>query len=124
VLGIDVGALADPAAAVRRLAIEVAERVDLPAPPGEPRIVRDQIGGGYGAATGACLSAIHVAARTEGLLLDPVYSGKAMAGLMALPGSDLQARAVVFLMTGGIPALFAPRYEAWLSGPDADTTVA
>jgi D-cysteine desulfhydrase len=123
VLGIDAGALADPAAAVRRLAIEVAERLDLPAPPGEPRIVRDQIGDGYGAATGACLSAIRVAARTEGLLLDPVYSGKAMAGLMAQPGSDLQARSVVFLATGGVPALFASRYEAWLSGPRADTTV-
>jgi D-cysteine desulfhydrase len=124
VLGIDVGALADPAAAVRRLAIEVAERLDLPAPPGEPRIVRDQIGDGYGAATGACLSAIRVAARTEGLLLDPVYSGKAMAGLMAQAGSDLQARSVVFLATGGVPALFASRYEAWLSGPRVDTTVA
>ncbi len=111
-------------AVVRRLAIEVAERLDLPVPTGEPRLVRDQIGDGYGAATDTCLSAIRVAARTEGLLLDPVYSGKAMAGLMALPRSDLQARSVVFLATGGVPALFASRYEAWLSGRRADTTVA
>ena len=123
VLGIDAGALADPAAAVRRLTIEVAERLDLPVPTGEPRLVRDQIGDGYGAATDTCLSAIRVAARTEGLLLDPVYSGKAMAGLMALPRSDLQARSIVFLATGGVPALFAFRYEAWLSGPKADTTL-
>jgi 1-aminocyclopropane-1-carboxylate deaminase/D-cysteine desulfhydrase-like pyridoxal-dependent ACC family enzyme len=118
VLGIDVGAVADPAAAVRRLTMEVAELLDLPAPSGEPRMVRDQIGEGYGAVTDACLSAIRLAARNEGLLLDPVYSGKAMAGLMALPRSDLQARAIVFLSTGGVPALFESRYESWLSGPD------
>ena len=122
VLGIDVGALADPGRGVRRLTIEVAERLDLPVPTGEPRIVRDQVGDGYGAATDTCLRAIRVAARTEGLLLDPVYSGKAMAGLMALPRSDLQARSVVFLATGGVPALFASRYEAWLSGPEHDRT--
>jgi D-cysteine desulfhydrase len=124
VLGIDAGALADPVAAVRRLTVEVAELLGLPAPSGEPRMVHDQIGDGYGAATPACLSAILLAARTEGLLLDPVYSGKAMAGLMALPPSELEARAVVFLATGGVPALFGSRYEAWLSGPEHDRTTA
>jgi D-cysteine desulfhydrase len=124
VLGIDVGALVDPIAAVRRLTIEVAELRGLPAPAGEPRIERDQIGDGYGAATHACLSAIRLAARTEGLLLDPVYSGKAMAGLMALPQSELQATTVVFLATGGVPALFETRYEDWLTGPEHNGTVA
>ena len=85
-------------------------------------MVHDQIGNGYGAPTPACLSAILLAARTEGLLLDPVYSGKAMAGLMALPPSELEARAVVFLATGGVPALFGSRYEAWLSGAENDRT--
>ena len=118
------GALVDPRAAVRRLTIEVAELRGLPAPAGEPRMVRDQIGDGYGAATRACLSAIRLAARTEGLLLDPVYSGKAMAGLMALPQSELQATAVVFLATGGVPALFETRYEDWLTGPEHNGTVA
>ena len=125
VLGIDAGALADPVAAVRRLTVEVAHLLGLPAPSGEPRMVRDQIGDGYGAATPACLDAIHLAARTHGLLLDPVYSGKALAGLMALPSADLQAEAIVFLATGGVPALFASRYEAWLlSGPERGTAVA
>lgn len=124
VVGIDVGAVADPATVVRRLTIDVAELLDLPAPSGEPRIVRDQVGDGYGAATRACLSAIRLAARTEGLLLDPVYSGKAMAGLMALPQSELRARAVVFLATGGVPALFGSRYEEWLLAPEHDRTVA
>ena len=122
VLGIDAGALADPVAAVRLLTVEVAELLSLPAPSGEPRMVHDQIGDGYGAATPACLSAILLAARTEGLLLDPVYSGKAMAGLMALPPSELDVRAVVFLATGGVPALFGSRYEAWLSGHEYDRT--
>ena len=124
VLGIDVGALVDPLAAVRRLAIEVAELRGLPAPAGEPRMARDQVGDGYGAPTGACLRAIRLAARTEGLLLDPVYSGKAMAGLMAMPRSGLQAAAIVFLATGGVPALFETRYEEWLSGPERAGAVA
>jgi hypothetical protein len=41
---------------------------------------------------------------------------------MALPPSELEARAVVFLATGGVPALFGSRYEAWLSGPEHDRT--
>src|SRR5664279_971892 len=122
VLGVDVGAVADPIAAVGRLAIEVAALCGLPAPAGEPRIVRDQVGASYGAATTACLRAIRLAARTEGLVLDPVYSGKAMAGLMALPPSALNARAVVFLATGGVPALFESRYGEWLSGTEDEAT--
>ena len=115
VLGIDVGAIADPLAFVRRLTVEVAALVGLPAPSGEPRLVRDQVGDGYGAATKACLEAIRLAARSEGLLLDPVYSGKALAGLMALAPADLGAKAVIFLATGGAPAVFASRYEGWLA---------
>lgn len=119
VLGIGVGALADPVTAVRRLTTEVARHLNLPAPAGDPRISHDQIGDGYGAMTNACLNAIRIAARTEGLLLDPVYSGKAMAGLIALPKSELQSKAIVFLATGGVPALFASRYEAWLSASES-----
>jgi 1-aminocyclopropane-1-carboxylate deaminase/D-cysteine desulfhydrase-like pyridoxal-dependent ACC family enzyme len=117
VLGVDAGVLADPVTTVRRLAIDVAGLRGLPTPTGAPRIDRDQIGDGYGAATDACLNAIRLAARTEGLLLDPVYSGKAMAGLLTVPPSGLRARAVVFLATGGAPALFESRYEDWLAGP-------
>jgi len=43
---------------------------------------------------------------------------------MALSPAELQARAVVFLAIGGGLALFASRYEAWLSGPEHDITVA
>jgi D-cysteine desulfhydrase len=118
VLGIDVGAVADPVSGVGRLTVEAAALLGLPVPSGEPRIARDQIGDGYGAPTTACLRAIRLVARTEGLLLDPVYSGKGMAGLMALPANALDAKAVVFLATGGVPALFASRYADWLSGPE------
>jgi len=58
------------------------------------QLVRDQVGDGYGAPTKACRQAIRLAARSEGLLLDPVYSGKALAGLaaMAAPVSPVPTR--------------------------------
>jgi len=116
VVGVDVGALADVASVVRALALEVAALVGLPHPSGEPRLVREQVGAGYGAPTAACLDAIRLAARCEGLLLDPVYSGKAMAGLVGLARAGLPAKAIVFLATGGVPALFTTRYGDWLAG--------
>jgi 1-aminocyclopropane-1-carboxylate deaminase/D-cysteine desulfhydrase-like pyridoxal-dependent ACC family enzyme len=117
VMGVDVGAISDPAAIVRALAQDVAALVGLPRPSGDPWLVRDQVGKGYGAPTDACRAALLLAARREGLLLDPVYSGKALAGLMALPPNSVRHRAVVFVVTGGVPALFASRYEAWLAAP-------
>jgi D-cysteine desulfhydrase len=48
-------------------------------------------------------------ARTEGLLLDPVYTGKAFAGLLSAvrSGAYSDGDAILFLMTGGLPGLFA-----------------
>jgi D-cysteine desulfhydrase/L-cysteate sulfo-lyase len=76
------------------------------------------IGGGYGVMTEGCRNAISLVARTEGVLLDPVYSGKAMHGLIdhiqtGRIGSD---ETVIFLHTGGSPALFA--YGAAALGVD------
>ena len=50
-----------------------------------------------------------MAARADGILLDPVYTGKAMAGLIDLvrQGRFVRGETVVFLHTGGAPALFA-----------------
>lgn len=63
---------------------------------------------GYGQLNPQVTEAIAIAARSEGLLLDPVYSGKAMAGLIALARSDgLSGKRVIFVHTGGQPALFA-----------------
>jgi 1-aminocyclopropane-1-carboxylate deaminase/D-cysteine desulfhydrase-like pyridoxal-dependent ACC family enzyme len=79
----------------------------------------DHVGAGYGELSEACLEAIRLVARTEGLLLDPVYSGKAMAALLtAVRDGRIGAGAcAVFWATGGAPALFARRYEATLTGP-------
>ena len=75
-------------------------------------------GEGYGAATEASLSAMRLAARTEGPVLDPVYTGKAMAGLIdqARRGVVGEHSTVVFIHTGGLPALFAFKDEiiTWL----------
>ncbi len=77
----------DPEKTIRASAIvlEAAERVGTPLSVGPEDFETDhaQIGPGYGLATPACLEAIRLAARTEGILLDPVYTGKAMAGLIA-----------------------------------------
>jgi L-cysteate sulfo-lyase len=69
----------------------------------------DQLGDGYGIPTSTMLDAVRMMARTEGLLLDPVYSGKAFAGVLAAVrcGSYKSGNAVLFLMTGGLPGLFA-----------------
>lgn len=63
----------------------------------------------YGAASERGLAAISLAARTEGLLLDPIYTGKAMAGLIehAREGKVGPESTVVFVHTGGQPALFS-----------------
>jgi D-cysteine desulfhydrase family pyridoxal phosphate-dependent enzyme len=68
----------------------------------------DFIGEGYGIPTPECLEAISLLARTEGILLDPCYTGKAMAGLVAhiRTGELRPDETVVFLHTGGVPALF------------------
>ena len=71
---------------------------------------------GYGVLTGREVDAIRTFARTEGLLLDPVYTGRAAGGLLDLarqgvfpPGST-----VLFWHTGGTPGLFADRYRSRL----------
>ena len=120
VVGVDVGALADVASVVRRLTVDVAALIGLPVPSGEPWLLRDQVGAGYGAPTAACRGAIRLAGRSEGLLLDPVYSGKALAGLMSLEHSALPGKVIVFLVTGGVPALFTSRYEGWLAEVDPE----
>jgi D-cysteine desulfhydrase family pyridoxal phosphate-dependent enzyme len=78
-------------------------------------LVTDQhyIGAGYGIATAGCIEAIHLLAETEGILLDPVYTAKAMAALIDhIRRRTLDpASSVLFLHTGGTPALFAHAAE-------------
>ena len=70
-----------------------------------------QAGEAYGKPAPAMVEAVTLLARLEGLLLDPVYSGKAMAGLIDLVRRGFFAAddTVVFIHTGGLPALFAYR---------------
>jgi L-cysteate sulfo-lyase len=68
----------------------------------------DYVGEGYGIPTEAMGEAVRTLARLEGILLDPVYSGKAMAGMIDLirKGEIGQKETVVFLHTGGAVGLF------------------
>jgi D-cysteine desulfhydrase family pyridoxal phosphate-dependent enzyme len=67
---------------------------------------------GYGVLTELEREAIHLFARHEGLLLDPVYTGRAVAGMIDLIGKGFfkNDETVLFLHTGGQPALFADEY--------------
>lgn len=77
----------------------------------------DYIGPSYGQITPAGREAMDLLARTEGILLDPIYTGKAMAGLIDdARHSRLGAKdRVVFIHTGGTPAVFAYRDELMAS---------
>jgi L-cysteate sulfo-lyase len=96
---------------VHALAVRTAEligaRGDLP----REMVVAhdDQVGPGYGQPTEAMVEAILLLAQTEGILLDPVYSGKGFAGLLSMirQGAFAKGDRVVFLHTGGSVALFA-----------------
>jgi D-cysteine desulfhydrase len=71
---------------------------------------------GYGVLTDAEREAVKLFARYEGLLLDPVYTGRAAAGLIDLirKGFFKQDETVLFWHTGGQPALFAEKYSSRL----------
>ncbi len=117
VLGVDVGTRPDLDEVVPREAAAAAALGDLPVPTGTCAIDHDRIGDGYGAPTPACREALDLCARLEGLLLDPVYSGKGMAGLIACvrEGRAPADGDLVFLSTGGLPALLTPRYTDWVA---------
>jgi L-cysteate sulfo-lyase len=68
----------------------------------------DYVGGGYGVPTPGMVEAVTMVARLEGILLDPVYSGKAMAGLIDLcrTGFFGKGQTIVFVHTGGAVALY------------------
>lgn len=73
-------------------------------------IVQDgHIGPGYSIPTPEMVEAVHLLARLEGILLDPVYTGKAMAGLIHNVRTGLYGKGddVLFVHTGGMPSLFA-----------------
>lgn len=112
VIGISVeGKEAQQAEAVFRHAAAAAHSLGAAAP--LPREAVEVLGGfygpGYGLPCEEMKEALRLAAQLEGLLLDPVYTGKAMAGLIGLVrgGRFRRGDTVVFLHTGGLPGLFA-----------------
>ena len=100
-----------PAEVVADLANEAAQRLelDLRLTAADIENQEQYIGPGYALATEESREALELVARTEGMFLDPVYTAKAMAGLIdhIRAGKLDPSRPVVFLHTGGTPALFA-----------------
>ncbi len=76
----------------------------------------DYVGPGYSLPTPEMVEAVRLVAQTEGILLDPVYTGKAMAGLIDLvrKGYFKKEEKILFVHTGGSPALYA--YQDILTG--------
>nr|WP_026424264.1 D-cysteine desulfhydrase family protein [Actinokineospora inagensis] len=109
-------AAADSLVKISDLAIETTDLMGLPAPTLANLRVDDRaVGPGYGIPTPDVWAALTLFARTEGITLDPVYTGKAAAYLRsaALSGEIDPDETVVFLHTGGHPGLFA--YEPELT---------
>jgi D-cysteine desulfhydrase family pyridoxal phosphate-dependent enzyme len=100
----------------RRIANEAAQRLGLPERLEFSDLVTDQnfIGEGYGIPSDAALEAIRILGTTEAIVLDPCYTSKAMAALIQhTRGGELAASdCVVFLHTGGMPALFTADFSA------------
>lgn len=97
--------------AIRALAQDTAELLglNLTVEPHDVSIDGDYLGPGYGHLTPEAREAIRLVARTEGILLDPVYTAKTMAALIGhiRAGWVGPEETVIFLHTGGSPALFA-----------------
>ena len=113
---------------VRKVAAELAAMIERPEVfDGSDVQAFDRVlAPGYGRLNDAVREAIAMAARQEGLLLDPVYTGKTMAGLIDHVRSGVIAAGsrVLFIHTGGLPALFAygDRLGNWLSDVPWETT--
>jgi D-cysteine desulfhydrase len=103
---------------VHALALDTTKLLGLtqPIPREAVTCLADWVGPGYSLPTEEMVEAVHLVASLEGVLLDPVYTGKAMAGLIGLvrQGRFKSGERVLFLHTGGSPALYA--YQGVLQG--------
>ena len=112
VLGMNVSrSKADQEALVHKLVKETAALtgVEQDIPASAVTCFDEYVGPGYSLPTDGMVEAVKLLAQTEGILLDPVYSGKAMAGFIDLvrKGAFPEGSNVLFLHTGGSPALYA-----------------
>jgi D-cysteine desulfhydrase len=96
---------------VHKLAVETAKHVGMRGeiPADQITCFDEYVGPGYSIPTDSMIEAVKLLAQTEAILLDPVYSGKAMAGMVDLvrKGHFAEGSNVLFLHTGGSPALYA-----------------
>jgi L-cysteate sulfo-lyase len=102
VLAVDTGATADPRERTARLVEGLGgDAAGL-------RLREDLVGEGYGTLPDPVVEALLLAARTEGVVLDPVYTGRALAGLVAAvrDGEVRPGQRTVFVHTGGLPGVF------------------
>ncbi|MBC1182324.1 D-cysteine desulfhydrase [Brevundimonas sp. WCHBH090558] len=115
VLGIGVRAPKDRQEAnVFKLAEETAALLGQPGRVTREMVVADcdYVGEGYGLIDQGVIDALTLAARLDGIVLDPVYSGKAMKGLIALArAGQFKGETLVFLHTGGAQGLFGYQTE-------------
>jgi 1-aminocyclopropane-1-carboxylate deaminase len=125
VIGIDASATIEQTVdQVTRIATATAAKIGLTRPlrDDEITIVAGYEGPSYGVPDAATVEAIHLAARTEGMLTDPVYEGKSMAGLIGMIRSgEIPAGArVLYCHLGGQPAL--PAYAGFpgLGSPERE----
>ena len=114
VLGI---AAAAPAAELRPAVLTLLDGLEplagVRVDPAAVVIEDDQLGSGYGRPTAAAAEATRLLARTEGILVDPIYTAKALAGLIARIRDGRLRGSVIFWHAGGAPGLFET-----LPGPD------
>jgi L-cysteate sulfo-lyase len=109
VIGVHTGAVPDPHRAVHELLDGLTGTDSASASASDELNIRmDQVGPGYHHLTDQVREALLLAARTEGIVLDPIYTGRALAGLRAAveEGSIQPGERTVFVHTGGLPGFF------------------
>lgn len=93
--------------------LEIAKLLEMESPVSDEDIILTDayLGPGYGRANEAVLDAMKVAAETEGLITDPVYTAKAFCGFLARAKEAGPDKTLIFIHTGGTPAIFAYERE-------------
>ena len=106
VFGVHTGAIDDPVGTVAALAARTGPGTPVDAD--DLHIALDHVGAGYSSLTDEVAAALDLIARAEGIPLDPIYTGRALAGLVAAvrDGRIKRGTRTVFVHTGGLPGFF------------------
>jgi D-cysteine desulfhydrase len=118
VMGVDVNAVPGIEDQIPALVAATASVAGRSTPDGSPVVAPGQPDP-YGRPTAPTMAALRLVATTEGIVLDPVYTGRAMAALIAAArsGSIDRDRPTVFVHTGGLPGLFVDSVTPWIEPP-------